>query len=168
MISELMQQSEITKNILLLIDLLKGLQLIKFDRDFCNRIEMFAQTLNNIRKNERNFPKTKIMAVIKEFGVSSAYISDREMPVFTEGATNGKYNKVIYDAPYLREMIVVGYNPMSDINVPDPGKLDRKDEQIQQLQATIKNKDMVIENQQKLITYLEKEIDQFKVDKNVR
>lgn len=159
------KHNEVTKNILKLIDLLKGLQIIRFDTEFCQPLDMFTQTLNNIRTGERNFPKTKIANLIQVFHVNPAYIASGEMPVFATGGDYENYNEVIYGNPYLRDMLTKDWTNLSEIQIPafhaplDKNELIKSQEaEIKELKRTLEQLNKVVENQQKLIGYMEREI----------
>jgi hypothetical protein len=62
------------KQILLLMDVLKQLKLIRFDKDFCDAIGLLKQNLVKIRKGTHHFTPDHMEKVIKLYKVNANWI----------------------------------------------------------------------------------------------
>lgn len=72
------------KNILEFIEILKQLELIRFDVEFCRAINLKHQNLNRIRKGMAYFTPDHIKNMIKKYRVNANWIFGFSDQIFLE------------------------------------------------------------------------------------
>ena len=83
---------------LLLIDVLKTYDTIKYDIEFCDAIGLLKQNLVNIRKEKNHFTPEQIEKAIKAYKVDANWIfgiSDQIFMGNKKGHTTLKNNKIL-------------------------------------------------------------------------
>ena len=72
----------VDKNILNLIDILKQLEIIRFDVQFCESIDLRKQNLYNIRQGKNCFTPEHIYKIVKEYNVNANWIFGTDDDIF--------------------------------------------------------------------------------------
>jgi len=70
------------QKILNLIDILKQLEIIRFDVQFCEAIDLRKQNLYNIRQGKNCFTPEHISSIIKTYNVNANWIFGNDEKIF--------------------------------------------------------------------------------------
>ncbi|MDI6034027.1 helix-turn-helix transcriptional regulator [Flavobacterium sp. LB2P84] len=71
-----------------LIELLKSLGIIRFDADFCRKIEMPKQSIPRIRQGKAHFTAEHISNICKVYNVNANWIFGIEKNIFNPSQVN--------------------------------------------------------------------------------
>lgn len=74
--------------LLKLIDILKQLEVIRFDTDFCEGTGLLKQNLTKIRKGTHHFTPEHIEKIIKKYSVNANWVFGTSEKVFTDSYTD--------------------------------------------------------------------------------
>lgn len=73
---------EVNSRILELIERLKQLGVITYDKDFCDIIGLHKQNLNNIKNQRQSFTADQILKMSKVYNVNVNWIFGHEKKIF--------------------------------------------------------------------------------------